>query len=146
MGDPSSSTSRVQRGFHTWIRLGMSPGQQWVLMSILVGTLMGNVTHRSRSPTDMALWGSVCGFCGSGYLPWVPAVYSPLFLILLKCTDYTFQWFWGNCSVAECGSGVWTKCGFGSNLAQPPSFGLLCWCNSCQPTQYEPLPSLRDVG
>ena len=34
-----------------WVRLGMSPGFQWVLVSILMGILMGNVTCRSGSPT-----------------------------------------------------------------------------------------------
>jgi len=36
------------------------------------GSIMGNVTHGSRSPADMALSGSGCGFCGGGYPPWVP--------------------------------------------------------------------------
>ena len=34
------------------LRLGTSPGPQRVLMGILVGILMGNVTHRSGSPAD----------------------------------------------------------------------------------------------
>ena len=34
------------------IGLGMSPGLRWVLASILMGILMGNMTHGSGSPTE----------------------------------------------------------------------------------------------
>ena len=37
----------------TWIGLGMSPGLQQVLTSILMGILMGNMTHGSGSPAKM---------------------------------------------------------------------------------------------
>ncbi len=73
------------------VRLGTSLGPWWVLVSILVGILVGNVTHRSGSPADMALWGSGCRFWGGGYLPWVPAIYPAQFLILLKYANYTLR-------------------------------------------------------
>ena len=50
----------------------MSLGFPQVLMSIPVGILMGNVTHRSRSPVYMALRGSGCVFWGGGYSRRVP--------------------------------------------------------------------------
>jgi len=49
------------------IRLGTSPGPQQVLMGILVGILVGNVTHGSGSPANTGPRGSGCGFCVDGY-------------------------------------------------------------------------------
>ena len=84
---------------YSWLRLSMSPGLQWVLVSILVEILVGNVTHGSGSPTKTDHWGSRCGFCGGGYLLWVLAIYSPNFEIKtqvhkLKITINFDSWGW----------------------------------------------------
>jgi len=65
----------VQLVLFSQLRLSTSPGLQRVLTSILVGILVGNVTHGSGSPAKTDRWGSGCRFCGGGYPPRVPAIY-----------------------------------------------------------------------
>jgi len=72
--------------------LGTSPGLWRVLVSILVGILMGNVTHGSGSPAKTDRWGSGCGFCGGGYPPWVPANYLPKSPIKNQIYKLNFTW------------------------------------------------------
>ncbi len=50
-----------------YLRLDMSPGLPQVLMSILVGILMGSVICGSGSPADTDPSGSGCRFCGDRY-------------------------------------------------------------------------------
>ena len=47
------TTQRKRDRGEEFIGLGTSPGLQWVLVSILVGILVGNVTRGSGSPANM---------------------------------------------------------------------------------------------
>ena len=49
------------------LRLSTSPGLQWVLTGILVGILMGHMTHGSGSPVATGHRGSGYGFYSGGY-------------------------------------------------------------------------------
>jgi hypothetical protein len=58
-------------------------------MGILVGILVGNMTHGSGSPADTDPRGSGCGFYGDRYPARVPAVHLPIFLFsLIKPTNH----------------------------------------------------------